>query len=121
MDVVAYRAAGALDRTGVIGYHLAQPADEVGAVAVHGHDVGQLGREPVVDGYLAAARLVEHRHLGVVAETALPFGEQQVYILYVAVVAYLIVGHIVGNVLDEAIVANRAVVQGDVAQPGVFP
>ena len=118
VHAAAYGAAVARHGGGIVGHQLPEPPDEVGPVAIHGHEVGHLCREAVVDGDLAATRLVEHRHLGAVAEGALPLGKQQVHVLDVAVVAYAIVGDVVGHPLDEGVVAHRAVVQGDVVQPG---
>ena len=67
-----------------------------------------------MDGHLAAARLVQHGHLHTVAEAGGAVAKDDIDVLDEAVVGDIVVGDIVLDVFDAAVVAD-----GDVVQRGV--
>ena len=97
-----------------------QACRQHGAVAIEGHDVGNVGGQFVVDGHFTSAGLVQHGHFHAVAEGGSAFHQDAVHVLNEGVVADVIVGDVVLYVFDAAIVSHRYVVQGHVAQGGVL-
>jgi hypothetical protein len=87
---------------------------------VEGEDVGLMCRQAVVDGDFATAGFVEHGHFCAVAETAWAVDKNRVDIFDKSVVADGVVGDIVFDVFDVAVVANGDIMEGGVAQSGVL-
>ena len=114
------RADGRFLRFRILLHHPVQGLHEFRAVAVHRHHIGDLRGEAVVDEHLAAAGLVQDRDGNAVAETAGAVRQDQVHVLQDRVVADLVVGDIVGDILDEAVVPDRHVVQGRIMHAGVL-
>ena len=119
-DVVADGSALALDRLHIIVNHLVQGRYQLWLVAVHCQDVGGLGAQAVIDLDLSAAGFVEHGHLGAVAKGADAVRIKQVHVLYIAVVADVIVGDVVADVLHQGVVPNGDVVKRCVPEAGVL-
>ena len=80
-------------------------------MAVESLEVGLVGRHAVVDGHLAAARLVEHGHVDAVAERCRTIAEDDVHILDETVIADVVVGDIVLDVLDTAVITDGHIVE----------
>ena len=118
--VVADGAAVRRPLGGALGRKGFQALDEAWAVAVESLEVGLVGRHAVVDGHLAAARLVEHGHVDAITESRGAVAEDDVDVLDEAVVADVVVGYIVLDVLDTAVVADGHVVQRGVEDARVL-
>ena len=100
--------------------HVVQGLHQFRTVAVHRHHIGDLRGEPVIDEHLAAAGLVEDGDRDAVSEPAGAFRQDQVHVLQDGVVADLVVGDIVGDILDEAVVPDRHVVERRIGEAGVL-
>ena len=102
-------------RAGALGCALGSKplelGDELGAMTVECFEISFVSGEPVVDRDLAATRLVHHCHLYPIAETAGAVAEDDIDVLDETVVGDIVVGNIVLDVLDAAVVAYRDVVQ----------
>ena len=138
-DVTAVANAHVKDGTGVDNLHfVANAADirgvlvgievnnaahtgyQLGTVAIEGHDVSLMGRELVVDRNFAASGLVENRNLHAVAERGLAIDHNHVHVFNERVATNLVIGYVVLNVLNTAVVAHGDVVERHVAQTGVL-
>ena len=87
---------------------------------VHGQHIGGLGAEPVEDFHLPAARLVQHGDFHSVAEPAGTVRQDDVHVLDIAVVADIVIGDVVRDVLYQGIVPHRDIMQGGVSDAGVL-
>ena len=105
---------------GVIVRYLLQSGYQLGTVAIEGHDVSLMGRELVVDRNFAASGLVENRNLHAVAERGLAIDHNHVHVFNERVATNLVIGYVVLNVLNTAVVAHGDVVERHVAQTGVL-
>ena len=83
-------------------------------MAIEGLQISLMSCEAIMDGHLAAARLVQHGHLHTVAEAGGAVAKDDIDVLDEAVVGDIVVGDIVLDVFDAAVVAD-----GDVVQRGV--
>lgn len=101
VHAVAYFPVATLLCEGICLYHFSKAGYQVGAMPIHGDDVGQLCRQPIVNGYFPTSCLVQYRYFGIIPETAFAFGENEVYILYETVASYPVIGYIVGNVFYQ--------------------
>ena len=88
-------------------------------MAIHGHDVGDVCREFVVDFYCSSAGFVKHCHFSSVAESGFMVHYHNVHVVDEHIVANRIVGDIVGHVADDAVVSHGDVVQSHVFQSGM--
>ena len=79
-------------------------------VAVQRHDVGQVGRQFVVDGHLATACLIQDRGLYPITKRRDAIHQQDVHILNESIFTNLIIGYVVLYVLYAAVIAHRHVV-----------
>ena len=79
---------------------------------VHCQDVGYLGAEAVVDLDFAASGFAEDGHFHAVSEGAGAVVQEKVHILYIGVGADIIVGNVIGDVLNEGVVPHGNIVEG---------
>ena len=104
--------AGALGHT--FGGEALEGRDELGTMAVECFEVGFVGCQAVVNRHLAAAGLIQDSDLNAVAEAGGAVAEDDINVLDETVVANIIVGDIVLDIFDAAVVAD-----GDIMQCGV--
>ena len=91
--------------------------DQLRTVAVHGHDVGRLGVHPVKDFHFPAAGFAQDGNFHPVAETSRPVHEQQVHVFDQAVRSDVVIGDIVGDVVDQAAVSDTDIVEAGMVDP----
>ena len=113
-------AHGGCHRRDIVADETAHPADKLGPVAVERHDIGLLGGEAVIDGDLAASGLVQDRDLDAVAERRLAVADDDIDIFDESIVPDAVIGNIIVDTLDAAVVTDLDVVQGDVVQSGML-
>ena len=94
--------------------------NEPGTMAVHGQHIGNLRTHAVIDLHLTSARFIEYRHLYPIAKTTIAVHENQVHVLDIGIVAYVVVGNIVGHIFHQRIIADGDIVQRSVPNTGVL-
>lgn len=90
-------------------------AVQAAAMAVHCHDVCGVRAQIIGHHNLAAAGLVEHRHLHSVAEGGFSLNRQHVHVVHQGIVANLIVGDVFSGLADKHTVTQRHVMQECIA------
>ena len=102
----------AADRTGsggmLIGIEIGNflhPRNQLRTVTVQRHDISLMGRKFVTDKYFAPAGLVQYRHFHTVTELGQSVYKNNVYILNESIMPYFIIGNVVLDILDAAIIA----------------
>lgn len=89
-------------------------------MAVEGFEVCLVGRETVVDGDFASAGLVEYGDLYAIAEAGGSVADDNIDVLDEAVVLNVVVGDVVLDVLDAAVIADGDIVQRGMEDAGVL-
>ena len=79
-----------------------------------------MGRHAVMDGDLAAARLIEDSNFHAVAERGGTITQDDIDILDEAVVGDVIVGNVVLNVLDATVIADGDIVERGAEDAGML-
>jgi hypothetical protein len=87
-------------------------------MSVHGHDIGYLGAHAFVYGDFAAAGFVQDGYFHPVTEATEAIGKDEVSVLDICALAYLIIGYVIGDVFYEAVVSDSNVVKSGVADTG---
>lgn len=105
---------------GIIVCNLFHPADQFRTMPVKSQDIGLMGREFVVNQHFTTSRLVQYGSFYSVAKLSQAVHQDDIYILNESIVSYLIVGNVVLDVLDTAIITNSHIMQGDMSQAGMF-
>ena len=77
-------------------------------------------RELITDKHLAATGLVQYRDLNIVSERRVPIYQDNIHVLYQRVVANTVVGDVILDVLDQAVVADLHVVQVGFSDTGML-
>lgn len=90
-------------------------AVQAAAMAVHCHDVCGVRTQVVGHHNLAAAGLVEHRHLHSVAEGRFSLNRQHVHVVHKGIVPNLVVGDVFPGLADKHTVPQRHVMQECIA------
>lgn len=117
--MVAYAAPVGRNVFDVTGNEVFQPFRQGRGVAVEGEDVGKVGGEFVEDGNFPASCFVQDGNQCPIAESTVPVCDNPVRVLDEAAVADVVIGNVAGNVFDESVVADGAIMQGDTVQPGM--
>ena len=73
-----------------------------------------------MDRHLAATGLVQDRDFDVIAERGVPIYQDNIHVLYQRVVANTVVGDVILDVLDQAVVADLHVVQVGFSDTGML-
>ena len=105
---------------GIIQNHLLHPADQLRPMAIERHEISLMCRKIVVDIHFTSSCFVQNGHFYPIAETAFTVDQNDIHILDKRMIANLIIGYIVLDVFNQAIVADRHLVQGDMTQTGMF-
>lgn len=79
-----------------------------------------MGREFVVNQHFTTSRLVQYGSFYSVTKLSQAVHQDDIYILNESIVSYFIVGNVVLDVLDTAIITNSHIMQGDMSQAGMF-
>ncbi len=115
------------DRTGsggmLIGIEICyflHPRNQLRTVTVQRHDISLMGRKFVTDKYFAPAGLVQYRHFHTVTEPGQSVYKNNVYILNESIMPYFIIGNVVLDILDAAIITHRYIVKRYMPQTGMF-
>ena len=95
-----------------------QTLDDGRQMPVHGHDIGYLGAHAFVYGDFAAAGFVQDGYFHPVTEATEAIGKDEVSVLDICALTYLIIGYVIGDILYEAVVPHGNVVKGGVADSG---
>ena len=104
---------------GMVGNHFPEAMDEAGGVAVHGLQVGFLGRQAVVHQDFAAATFAHDRKFHAFAESRAAIHGEGVRVENDASRCDVVVGDITVNVFDEAVVPHADIVERGVADARV--
>lgn len=119
-----YMAADRTDSGGMlIGVEIGNflhPRNQLRAVTVKCHDIGLVGGEFIADKHFTAACLVQHRHLYAVTELGQPVYEDNIHILDEGIVSDFIIGNIVLDILNAAVIAHCYIMECYVPQAGMF-
>ena len=89
-------------------------------MAVQGDDIGQMSRQLIEYRDLPAAGFIQYGHQRSVAESGAASRYQQIDILDDAIVSDFVIGDMVGNIFNQHIVAQAAIVECDIAQTCLF-
>ena len=88
---------------------------------VHSEDVCYLGAHAVIDFYLTATGFVQDRYFHTIAESACPLIEKKVHVLNVCVGTYIIIGNVIGYILNQGIISYGDIVKGAFPEAGMLP
>lgn len=117
----------AADRTGsrsmLIGIEIGNflhPRNQLRTVTVQRHDIGLMSRKFVTDKHFAPTGLVQDRHFHTVTEPGQSVYKNNVYILNESIMPYFIIGNVVLDILDAAIITHRYIVKRYMPQTGMF-
>ena len=83
--------------------------------------VGFMRGKVLMDGNFPSSRLVQHADFRAVSERSLAVGNQVSDILDVGPVPDDIVGNVVADMLDHAVISHNDIVQGSVVNAAMFP
>ncbi len=86
---------------------------------VHGDDIGDVGRQAVVDRHFPSSGFVKHRDLYPVAEGRFARHAYAAYVFNHYVVGNVVVGYIVADPVYENIVADGAIVDYGIIDAGI--
>ena len=75
----------------------------------------------LVDGDFSSARLVQHADFRAVSERCLAVGDKVSDILDVGPVPDNVVGNVVADMLDHAVISHNDIVQGSVVNAAMLP
>jgi hypothetical protein len=90
---------------------LTEALDELGSVPVHRHEVGFVCRELIIAEHLTPTGLIEDRDLYPIAEGSLPLDEDGIDVADEGLLADGVIGDIVIDMLDTAVVPHLYIVQ----------
>ena len=105
---------------GIIIGNLFQTGSQFGPVAVECHDVSQVSRQLVIDNHLTTTRLIQYRHLHPITELRYPVHQQDIHIFDKRIVPDFVIGNIILDILDTAVISYRHVMQRHVPQTGML-
>ena len=105
---------------GIAGNDSLEVLDQLRAMAIETKHIGLVGGKAVVDRHLAATGLVQYRDLNIVSERRVPIYQDNIHVLYQRVVANTVVGDVILDVLDQAVVADLHVVQVGFSDTGML-
>ena len=108
--MAAYSTALACLTFSVCINEVVHTAYKFGAVAIEREYIGKRGGEAVKDRYLSTAAFIHHRHTHSVAESCFPVHKNRVDVFYAGVIANVVVGNIVMDIIQMTIIAYGAVV-----------
>ena len=90
-------------------------------MTVQGRDVSFVRGKMLVDGDFSSTRLVQHADFRAVSERCLSVGDQVRDILDVGPVPDNVVGNVVADMLDHAVISHNDIVQGSVVNAAMLP
>ena len=119
-DVVADAPARAFLGSSILLNEFVQGGDGVRMMAVHCEDVCRLCTEAVIYLYFATTCFIEHGHFHAITEAARTVSKDEVRVLYVTIRSNVVVCDIIRYVLNEGIISNCDVVEGNFAEAAVL-
>ena len=91
---------------GIIICNLLQTGGQFGTMAIERHDVGKMGRQLVCYQHFAPASFIQYGYLYPITELRHTVHQQDIYILNKSIMPYFIVGNIVLDIFNTAIIPH---------------
>ena len=89
-------------------------------MTVQCYNISQWSRQAIVNRNLTPAGLIQDRHLDIIPERSLAFHQHNIYILDKAVITDPVISDIILYVLDQHIIPQRTIMQGNMTKPAML-